>query len=257
MLKISVTKYGEVSPFVVDKIFATISECYKAIGEPVTECVDVHMIEKAVGEIFFATHDALQGKPIITVYVDKFLEMPELVGLAGVRRQAAHSVLHGSPEYYLIRFPQDLIRVMRQHNLPQGYANTFLYGTAMAVKEYEVTKLLYKKDFVGDQLAYARYILDLSREDILAWKLVLRNRWERILHLVSIIRDISCAVPLAQDEQFGHEVRNRIERRLAHITPAYRSSIQEIIYRKFPLLGANTLENIDLLTKFAVEDLID
>lgn len=241
----------------MDKILSAISECYKAIGEPIVESVDLHMVEKTAEETFFATHDAWQGKPRITVYVDKFLEMPELVGLAGIRRQAAHSVLHGSLEYYLIKFPKELLRAMRQYDLPQGYANTFLYGTGMAVKEYEVTKLLYEKNFVEDQIAYAKYMLDPSGEEVLAWELALGNRLEKILYLVSIIRDISCVLPLTQDEQFGHEVKNRIEIKLAHITPAYQSRIQKILYEKFLLLDTDTLENIDLLTKFVVEGIVD
>jgi len=257
MLKISVTKYGEVSPFIADKILAAISECYRVIGEPIAESVDLCIIEKATGEVFFATHDALSGKPRITIYVDKFLEMPELIGLAGIRRQAAHSVLHGSLEYYLIKFPQELIKAMRQYNLAQGYADNLLYGTGMAVKEYEVSKLLHEKNFVEDQIAYARYILDPSNDEALAWKLVSRNSLEKILYLVSIIRDISCAMPLTQDEQFEDEVKNHIEEKLAHIAPAYRARIQKILYEKFLLLDANTLENIDLLTKFVVEDIVD
>jgi hypothetical protein len=257
MPKISVTRYGEISPFIGDKILAAISECYKVIGEPVAESIDLCLVEKAAGETFFATHDALQGKPRISVYVDKFLEMPDIVGLAGIRRQAAHSVLHGSLKYYLIKFPEELIRAMKQYDLPQGYANSLLYGTSMAVKEYGVTKLLYEKDFVDDQIAYAKYILDPSSEEVLAWEVALRNRLEKILYLVSIIRDISCAVPLIQDEQIGGEIKNCIEGKLAHIAPAYRSRIQEIIYEKFFLLGTNTLENIELVTKFVVEGIVD
>jgi hypothetical protein len=88
-------------------------------------------------------------------------------------------------------------------------------------------------------------------------KIVSRNRWEKILYLVSIIRDISCAVPLTQDEQFGDEVKNRIARKLAHIAPTYQSRIQKIIYEKFFLLGTNVLENIDLVMKFVVEGIVD
>ncbi|GAH53078.1 unnamed protein product, partial [marine sediment metagenome] len=151
MTKLSVTKSGEVSQSIVDKIVSALDGCYRIIGEPMADSVDLHIVEKSAGETFFATHDALHGKSTITVYVDKFLEIPQLVALAGIRRQAAHSVLHGSLEYYLIKVPKDLIRVAKQYNLSQDCINALLYNIGMAAKEYGVTRLLYGKNFVVDQ----------------------------------------------------------------------------------------------------------
>jgi hypothetical protein len=254
---LSVTKSGEVAQAIVDKIVSTLDECYKIIGEPMADSVDLRIVEKSVGGTFFATHDALSGKPTLTVYMDKFLEMPQLVGLAGIRRQAAHSVLHGSLEYYLIRVPKDLIRAMKRYNLSHGYTNAFLYNIGMAAKEYGVTRLLYGKNFVEDQVAYAKYILDPSIEEALAWEIALRNRLEKTLYLTSIIRDVSCAVPLVRDEQFGDGIKDCIGKRLAYITPVCQSKIQKIIYERFSLLDTNTFRNIALITGFLVDEIID
>jgi len=258
MARIAVIEFGEVPQLVVDKILSAMGECYEAIGEPVGDSIiDVCIYEESEEETFFATYDALRGKPRIAVYLDKFLELPEVVILAGIRRQAAHSVLHGSLEYYLIAFPQALVRAMRQYNLPQGYANTVLYGTAMTAKEYEVTQVLYEKNFVEDQVAYAKYILEPSNGEALAWEIALRNRLEKILYLSAIIRDISCAVPLTRDERFGAEIEEYVEKKIACITPAYKSRIRRIIDERFSLLGTDTLENIGLTTQFLVEEIID
>jgi len=257
MAKIYVTKHGEISQPIVDKILDIIGECYKVIGEPMADSIDLCVVEKSAGETFFATHDALQGKPAITVYVDKLLEMPQLVGLAGIRRQAAHSVLHGSLEYYLIKVPKDLIRAMKQYNLPPDCVSGFLYSAGMAAKEYEVTRLLYGKNYVEDQVAYAKYILVPTTEEVLAWRLALRDKLEKIFHLTSVIRDISCVVPLTQDEQIGDEIKNYIKKKLAHITPDYQLKVQKIIYEGFSSLGTDTFENIDLITKLMVEEIID
>jgi len=257
MAKVSVTKSGEVSQSIADKIVSILAGCYKIIGEPMANSVDLRIVGKSARGIFFATHDALSGKPTITVYMDKFLEMPQLVGLAGIRRQAAHSVLHGSLEYYLIRVPKDLVRVMKQYNLPQGCVSSLLYSVGMAAKEYEVTQLLYGKNFIEDQVAYAKYILDPSIEEVLAWELALRNRLEKTLYLTSIIRDVSCAVPLVRDEQFGDGIKDCIGKRLAYITPVCQSRIQKIIYERFSLLDTDTFGNIDLITRFVVDEIID
>jgi len=184
--------------------------------------------------------------------MDEFLEMPQLVGSAGIRRQAAHSVLHGSLEYYLIKDPKDLVRVAKQYHISQGCINALLYNIGMAAKEYGVTRLLYGKNFVVDQAAYAKYILDPSVEEVLVWEVALRNRLGKILYLASIIRDVSCAVPLIRDE-----VKDYIGRKLAYITPAYQSKIQRIIYERFSLLNTDTFRNIALVTRFLVDEIID
>jgi len=257
MAGISVTRFGEISQPMVDEILSTIEDCYTVIGEPLAASVELCMIEESVGKTFFATHDASQGKPVITVYVDKFLEIPRLVALAGIRRQAAHSVLHGSPQYYLIRVPKDLIRAMKRYDIPGHCTNRFLYGAAMAAKEYEVTRLLCGKGYVEDQAAYAEYILCPSAEEVLAWEIASRDKLEKVFHLVSIIRDISCAVFLTQDKQVGDKIKEHISRKLAHMTPDYQSRIRGIIYEELPLLGTDTFENIDLITKLVVEEIID
>ena len=257
MAKICVTRRGEISQPIVDEILSVIGECYKVIGEPMSDSIDLHVIEKSARETFFATHDALLGNSAISVYVDKLLEMPQLVGLAGIRRQAAHSVLHGSPKYYLIKVPKELIRAMKQYSLSQGCANAFLYSAGMAAKEYEVTRLLYGKNYIEGQVAYAEYILTPTTEEVLAWRIALRDKLEKIFYLTSVIRDISCAVPLTQDEQIGDEIKNYIKKKSAHITPDCQLRIQKIIYEGFSLLGNNTFENIDLITKLVVEEIID
>ncbi len=257
MARISAIKFGEVSQPLVDKIVNVMAGCYERMGEPMGEWVDLYIYQKSGSETFFTTHDASSGKPRISVYLDKFVQLPELVSLAGIRRQAAHSVLHGSPEYYFIAFPQDLAGAMRRYDLPQSYTNALLYGTAMAAKEYEVTHILHGNNFVEDQVAYAKYILEPSSEEALAWEIALRHRLEKILYLSALIRDISCAVPLTKDNRFGTEIKEHIEKKMAHITPACRSRIQRIIYERFSSLSTDTFENMGLTTKFLVEEIID
>jgi hypothetical protein len=64
-------------------------------------------------------------------------------------------------------------------------------------------------------------------------------------------------VPLTQDEQIGDEIKNYIGKKLAHITPDCQLRVQKIIYEGFLLLGTDTFENINLITKLAVEEFID
>lgn len=74
--------------------------------------------------------------------------------------------------------------------------------------------------------------------------------------MAALIRDISCAVPLAHDERFGDEITQYIRKKLAHVSLAPQSRIQGIIYQKFGLLGADTFEKIDLIARWVTEELL-
>lgn len=52
---------------------------------------------------------------------------------------------------------------------------TLLYLISIAVKDYEVTKFLYDKGFVKDQVAYAKWVLKPSEEDMLSWEIASAN----------------------------------------------------------------------------------
>lgn len=255
-MNISLTKFGEIPQSMLDEISSLINGSYRILGEPMGGSIDLEIFETAEEEQFFATHDALEGKPRIRVYLDKLLELPKLVGLAGVRRQVVHSILHGSLRFYLIKFPNVLKRAIHQYRLSYDFGNSLLYSIGMAAKEYEATDFLYSRSFVDEQVAYARYILEPSGEEVFAWGIASTNRLQEVLYLAALIRDISCALPLAYDERFGDEVRQYIEKKLAHVSLVPRSRIQSIIYQKFGLLGADTFEKIDLIAKWVADDIL-
>jgi len=73
--------------------------------------VNLNIYGASEGSGFFACHDALNGKPTKNVYLDKVSGLPWDVVVGGVRRQATHSILHGSPEYYKIRYPAGLRKI--------------------------------------------------------------------------------------------------------------------------------------------------
>jgi hypothetical protein len=257
-VNISLTKFGSIPESALNEISSLIDESYNILGQPMGSSVDLEIFDKAEGEQFFATHDALEGKPRIRVYLNKLLELPKLVGLAGIRRQVAHSILHGSLRFYLIKFPDVLKRAIHQYRLSYDFGNSLLYNIGMAAKEYEVTDLLCRRSFVDEQVAYARYILEPSSDEIFAWEIASTNRLQKILYLAALIRDISCAAPLVYNERFGvgDEIRQYIEKKLAHVSLVPRSRIQSIIYQKFGFLGADTFEKIDVIAKWVTEEIL-
>jgi len=96
--------FGNVDGQLVKKLLDIIVECYERLGPPVTYSVNLNIYEASEGSWFFACHDALNGKPTINIYLDRVSRLPWDVIVGGIRRQAAHSILHGSPEYYKLSY---------------------------------------------------------------------------------------------------------------------------------------------------------
>ena len=258
MPRISVSKFGEVDQEALNEILSVINAGYESLGSPKTGSVNLWIYEKSSGETsFFATHNIWKGKPRITIYFDQASQYPKEVFLAGIQRQVAHSILHGSIEFYLIRLPDELKRAVVKYRFSPRYTNTILYHIAMIAKEYEVTKLLHQKDLSRSQVAYSKYILKLTGEDRLAWEIVVRNALLRLIYIISVIRDISCAVPLLSDPRFGSEIRQAIETRIAPLPPDYRTIIRGTVYSKMPLLGTHTQENIRLISGVISSEILE
>lgn len=80
--------------------------------------------------------------------------LPQLVVVGGLRHEVAHSILHGSPEYYIIPIPEPLRETAERYDLPPKATEELLYLISMAVKDCEVTELLSSRGYVEDQVAY-------------------------------------------------------------------------------------------------------
>ncbi len=255
---IKIEKFGQVDQALLDKVLEIMVETYERLGPPLTFSVSLRIFEKSIeGVSFFASHNASQGRPTISVYADKILGLPDDVIAGGIRRQAAHSILHGSPEFYRIKLPSELRRAMVEYGLPEAFTTKILYGVSMAAKEYAVTKFLISCDFIEDQVAYAKYLLEPTHEELVSWEIARASPFERIAYLVMTIRDMSCALPLTKDERFGGEIKAYMEKKIEHLPPNYKAKIKRIVNDLILSFGSDLFRNIELLTNAVVRELID
>ena len=262
--KIIVSRFGEVKATEIDHINNVMKECYGRLMPHEVALVDLYVFErsssieaflvreyKQVGvasapfdELFFAMHDAWRGTPRIILCLERMKKLPRLVRLGGIRHEVGHSVLHGSLQYYLIPLPPILLELADRFNLSQEYMTNILYLISIAVKDYEVSRLLYERGYVHDQVAYAKYLLATSESDILSWKISRDKPLAQILCLVSCLKSASCAVALLDDKKFGKEIRRYLTESVHYIPLKYRSLLLKIVSEDFPSLGTDTLNNI-------------
>lgn len=196
-------------------------------------------------ETFFATHDAWRGIPRITLFLDKMKSLPEPVKIGGIRHEVGHTVLHGSLEYYLLVFPASLLQAMEKFNIPIEYARSILYLVSIAVKDYEVTRLLYNHGYINDQVEYIRFLLKNNEDEILSWRLSIGNSLLEALHVISLLKVVGCTAPLLTDKNFGGEIKAELTRYLGHLPEDLSKTIIDIAERSFMNLGGDTIQNIN------------
>lgn len=256
-MNLSIKCYGDVSESSATEISNIVSASYPMLGEPEGGTVSIEIFEKGEEQSFFCTHDALEGHPRIRIFLDSYIQLPHLVGIAGIRRQVAHSIIHGSLRYYLIKFPDELKSTIKDYGMSYEFGTSMLYSISMSAKEYEATVFLCQHGFGEEQSAYANYILNPSQEEVLAWKLSAANKSSRILYLMAIIRDIACAIPLLQEGSIADDINMRIDMKAAHLDDEYRTLITDIAQKVAGFMGEDTFDNIKKIGRLVNQEVLN
>jgi hypothetical protein len=265
LVRIVVSKFGNVYDSEVAAIVGVMEECYGRLMPHDVSLVDLYVFERSslaetflakerselgvltapFDELFFARHDAWRGTPRITLCLEKLRKLPELVKLGGIRHEVGHTVLHGSLQYYLLPFPPSLLEITDRFNLSTEYSRNLLYLVSIAVKDYEVTRLLYQRGYAEDQEAYVKFLLETSEEDIISWKLSGGKPLLEALCLISHLKVVGCAAPLLADKKVGAGIRRHIAKSMHHFPVHLANLILKIVEEGFEALGTDTLSNID------------
>jgi len=263
MTKIVVHRFGDFEEGFAERIVEILNDCYNSLGVHTVEIVDVYIFESsssmsafindekaklgiktsAFEEDFLAVHDAWHGTPRIMISRDKMSQVPELVGLGALHHEVAHTVLHGSLEYYVFPTPIFLLDLERNGVISMQTLRDLVYLGSIAVKDCEVTHLLYENGYVDDQVAYNEYCLQPSSEEGEAWKLAEKNNVARLLFLVSILKTPSCAAPLLKDRRCGAGISEAITKSMNFLP----SKLSARLFRTLEAaseFGMNTHENV-------------
>ncbi|MEM2849633.1 MAG: hypothetical protein QXI36_05090 [Candidatus Bathyarchaeia archaeon] len=201
------------------------------------------------GESFFAMHDAWRGIPRITICLEKIRTLPKPVKIGGIRHEVAHTILHGSLEYYAIPTPPALLEIADRFNLSSDYTRNLLYLVSIAVKDYEVTRLLYNRGYVEDQVEYVKYLLRASEEDVASWGLSKGKPLLEILCLISSLKTVGCTTPLLNDGRFCQELKQLLVESLSYLPGELSAMVLKFAEEGFPKLGMDTFENINSIIR--------
>jgi len=281
MVQIVLSRFGEVDKETIDQVLKVMEECYnRLVPHNVTlldlyifdrsssleaflakECSEVGVASAPFDELFFAMHDAWRGTPRIILCLERMEKLPKLVKVGGIRHEVGHSVLHGSLSYYFLSIPPRLLELVDRFSLSLEYAKNLLYLLSIAVKDYEVTRLLHKRGYIRDQVAYVNHLLMVSENDLLAWKMSKGKPLAETLYLISCLKALSCAAPLLLDKACNKEIRRHLTMSLSHLPKDYSTPLLKVISKDFPRLGTDTLDNIthvaNILAKKIVKPILE
>jgi hypothetical protein len=273
--RIVMSKFGNIKDEEADYIIRVMKECYSRLEPHEVALVDLYIFKysssmdaftakefKEVGvssssfdELFFAMHDAYRGISRIIICLERMEKLPKLVQVAGIRHEVGHSVLHGSPSYYLLSLPLPLLDFIDCFNVSRQYAINLFYLISIAVKDYEVSRLLYGRGYVEDQLAYAKHLLTVTESDERSWEVSREKPLAEILCLVSCLKSAGCAVPLLSDKRLCGKIKRLLAESLSYLPTEYSMLLLDMIPKSFASLGADTLSNIDKMACLVVENI--
>jgi len=275
-VRILVSKFGKVDEEERRRIVELMEECYGRLGPHKVELVDLYFFErssqvdaflvresKEVGVVsahfensFFAMHDAWRGTSRIVLCVERLKALPRLVQEGGIRHEVGHSVLHGDLRYYILPVSTALLELTDRFDFPSGYATNLHYLVSIAVKDYEVSRLLTGRSYIEDQLAYARHLLTVSESERLSWQISRGEPLAEVMCLVSCLKVLSCAVPFVIDQRYSKEIEHSIRENLSYLPKKHSTTLLDLVNNCFPSLGMDTLSNIDCVVGLTAERII-
>jgi hypothetical protein len=268
---IDVKWFGSVERSLLDWVTSTLCQFYRRVRLPCNEVELLLFEDRLVMEAYlkregerFATehgfeyapialgfssmHHAWSGRPTIVVCSKTMRERDRFVVLGELRHEAGHSVLHGSPKFYLIRPPEILEELTIKKNLDRRVANMAFYLLSTGVKDFEVTRLLVENGYVDCQRALHAWSLRISDEEKQASRLTEYNYDLGFLLMANTMKPVMGSVPLLGTDA-NSELLPLVEENLSLLPRRSQVLARRIIKEWIPKLTGETLENIRMLVE--------
>jgi hypothetical protein len=208
------------------------------------------------GELFFSLHDAWRGIPRVIVCLERMRKLSLLAQKGGIHHEVGHSILHGSPLYYVFTVPPALQDLAEGFKLSRRYVTDMLYLISIAVKDYEVSRLLHERGYVEDQIAFAKQILVPMESDRTSWEISIGKPEAEALCLTSYLKLIGYVTPFLADEALGKELHCYLRSSFSFLPKGHSRKLLELAPKIFQQLNLDTIGNVNKLTKLTVEKIV-
>jgi hypothetical protein len=271
-VELSIITSGKISGGLKRDIESIFRECYRRFAPRVPYKVEIHVVDKEVNmrallkedkirlgiatsgdEEFVCAHDAWRGYPRVICCLEKLAKLDKLARPGAIRHEAAHSAIHGSPEYYIFRIPDECRHTAVIKGLDSPVLDQALYYVSLAVKDFEATRFLVEHDFIGCQFAFALSWLQPSEQDKAAWKLAQTSRQAKFIYMTTLLKPALFAHPLlalprsSKGISLEHQVQlaRRMEELLEHLGSAEQHRLLQVANVIVEDATEDTHKNVD------------
>ena len=270
--ELQVTIHGDIPDSFQQELRQQLEECYRRLPTSDLAVVQVCLLDTVkrlrqflaaehaalgiagpLGEEFLALHDAWHDVPRITICHERLADVPPLVSSGAIRQQVAHSILHGSPEYYTFKLSRNLVEQAQKRGLAPAALQQLLYYVAIAVKDYEVVRLLVAHSYVDCQAALAFHQLETSEEDRLAWQVAQLSPVARLICLASQLKPLLSLRPLMTKPSVAPGLIQQARAMLGFLPPEEQDKLWALTQKIATVMGDDTHQNIAAALQLTLE----
>jgi len=240
-VELNVITKGDIPRGIKKEVIDILNDCYRRFSPRVPSMVEVHIVDKEItmwdflreerfrvgmtidGEVeSICSHDAWRGYPRLVICSEKLAKLKKPARQGAIRHGAAHSVLHGSLEYYIFKIPDDCLHIAKIKGFDSNVLGQALHHLSIAVKDFESTRFLIQHDYINCQFAFALERIQSSEDDKAAWKLARTNRQTKFVYEAALLKPAlfthpllalpkSKKIPLERQIQLGRRVEEKVE----------------------------------------------
>jgi len=197
---------------------------------------------------FSSMHHAWSGRPTIVVCSKTMKERDKDVVLGELRHEAGHSVLHGSPKFYLARPPEILEKLIIKKSLDRRVASMAFYLLSIGVKDFEVTRLLVGNGYIDCQKALHAWSLRISDDEKVASRLAKHDYNVAFFLMANTLKPVMSSVPLLGTDA-NSELLPLVEENLSLLPGRSQVLARRMVEEWIPRLGGETLDNVRTLVE--------
>lgn len=272
-----VERHGRIPDEEVRKILGFLKESYGRLRPEGLDLVEIDIYENDslwrnhmaaerrragvtsadLDDTFIVTHDAWTGISRISISLQRKENVTQLVWDGALRHEVGHSVLHGSLEYYVLPTPKVLMNVAQRFPKLASHLPDIVYLLALAVKDMEVTRLLFSSAYVEDQAAYARFVMKTTEQDLQAWDLSSLAAEARVLCLVGRLKDIVPATVLASRPDVSGLIFQEVEESVEYLPQELRRALIETVTKIANDADKDTFTNIQAAAAILATKIIE
>lgn len=201
----------------------------------------------AVGPASAITHAFVAGKPTVLVAASELYELEEVVARGELLIALAHAKLHGSEEYYAIRMPRLLGKLLR-HGAPGDAVQAVLYLVASGVKGYEATRLLVGMGYLREMEEVHKLHLRVTPEEREAWRRAGYDLRAQALLALNTFKALANALPALSASGSG-ELRELFDENLGLLPGGLRPAVERTLEEALPAEPQDTFERIERCTE--------